>query len=179
MSNEMVKDIMPIRAAQLTRRIEISVSLRVTGMDLNPSDVTRAISTLPIAEAQAGQAMARGSLASTGTWFGNLSLYWYEPGAGGLEDLSWSAMTRVDLSAVPGIERVEMSMLLNGSEGVVMEFAAAHLNALAAWMSDAAIDAEVDLDIPTAGIEVLLDKGERIDANDLAKRLSLQDLPKP
>lgn len=157
--------------------IRISVSLRVTGDDLDPADVTRALSRTPTAAARSGGLLRGRLVAETGTWFGFLSSCGEPEGIARPDGSAWSSVAAAALRDVPGVERLEVSILLNGREADVMAYAAGHLGVLADGLSREAECAEVDLDIPTAGIAVLLGLGERLDRHALATRLGLPASP--
>ena len=161
--------------------LSMSTTLRATGDHLDPAAVTQMLEKVPSVSARRGEVLRRRGhhylVAEKGTWFGKigshaLSGYPRAEFPPLLEELQ-------ALGEVPQAERLEVSILLNGPKSTALDYAERNASTLAATMTALAKRFEVDFNIPTAGVEILLERGDILVESDLLARLGLPSGPKP
>lgn len=171
----------PSRPIELRPDMVLSVSLRVSGEELDPASVTDALNLQATDSARKGELLReRGAhqlKSSIGVWFSQIQsrgLSFDEQ----LPDQAPIAPAIIRrLESVRGFELVELSFLLNGPKQVIIEFVNLNAKSLTERISSEANYVDVDLDIPTAGLDIIVEKGHSLEPEFLRQQLGLRSAP--
>ena len=170
-----------LRRTKMPSDIVLSVSLRVSGRELDPANVTGALGRLATSSAKRGDTLRKNGphqlVTDEGVWFSELQSLEFRSSDQLAEQAILAPELKARLERVSGIEDMQLSFLLNGSERTITPFLTQNMDTLAKRIGAEAEYISADLDIPTLGIDTAVGVGQKLDIAKLRRLIALSSEP--